>query len=97
MKIKLTDTDGNVMVAKLAHPQCDHVVIDSARCLVCGLTPFKARGVPGSLHTVDDRVYVADAICLGCGANAGTLRAYPDTLFGIEEDEAVLNGRCRVY
>ena len=41
--------------------------------------------------------YVAVARCYGCKAFCGTLYAKVDTIFGIEEDDAVLNGRARVY
>lgn len=37
------------------------------------------------------------AVCAGCGARRGKLVVTVDTLFGIEEDERVMNGRCRVY
>jgi len=41
--------------------------------------------------------YRVRARCNGCGAKLGTIVTEVDTLFGIEEDERVLLGRCRVY
>ena len=41
--------------------------------------------------------YRASGFCKECRAPVGEIRAYMDTLFGVEEDDRVLNGRCRVY
>lgn len=41
--------------------------------------------------------YECDAVCIVCGAKIGIVRAFPSTVFGIEEDQRVLSGRCRVY
>ena len=61
----------------------------------CGCKPFNVFG--RSRHIVDDREYHAEAFCTSCSAAVGTIIAKPDTIFGIEEDDRVLNGRCRVY
>jgi len=39
----------------------------------------------------------APAHCNNCGVYKGQLKVTIDTLFGLEEDNAVLNGRARVY
>lgn len=65
-------------------------------CPNCNDDAFKVSGRNQRIAG-DDRAYEADAIALCCGAHVGTLRAETNTLFGVREDEAVLNGRCRVY
>jgi hypothetical protein len=57
---------------------------------------FKVAGT-GRRPSADDRAWECDAHCLACKAHVGTLRAEMSTLFGVREDEAVLNGRPRVY
>jgi hypothetical protein len=70
-------------------------------CPYCGVEEVEPKGfkVAGSNRRIakDDRAYEADAGCLACKAHLGTLRVETGTLFGIREDEAVLNGRVRVY
>lgn len=41
--------------------------------------------------------YTSNASCFDCDAPVGRLVVTVDTIFGIEEDEAVLHGRPRVY
>jgi hypothetical protein len=41
--------------------------------------------------------YTGGAECTRCRETVGMLTVQVDTLFGIEEDAAVLSGRCRVY
>lgn len=41
--------------------------------------------------------YTADAACVECNALVGRLVVKVPTLFGLDEDDAVLNGRPRVY
>lgn len=37
------------------------------------------------------------ALCLSCKKEVGFLFVEFNTIFGLEEDQRVLNGRCRVY
>ncbi len=64
-------------------------------CPACQASQLVLRG-DGAKPAGRD-AYVARAIALCCKASVGTLRVEVDTLFGIEEDEAVLQGRARVY
>ena len=41
--------------------------------------------------------YSAEAGCVACDTYVGELRLKVSTIFGLEEDERVLSGRCRVY
>jgi len=41
--------------------------------------------------------YIGTAQCTRCRRDVGQMTVKVDTLFGIEEDNAVLNGRARVY
>jgi hypothetical protein len=77
--------------ARLPYPGAAHVDTD-ATC-ACG-EPLK---VHGANTTTDHDTITAPARCICCGAHVGTLTVTLDTLFGVEEDRAVLMGRCRVY
>jgi hypothetical protein len=71
-------------------------VVAPGQCPDCGETPWKVSG--GTPYpSDDDRAYQATAVSLCCRRRAGIIRAEVDTLFGVREDDAVLNGRCRVY
>jgi hypothetical protein len=67
----------------------------ACECHACGSYPLMVQG--HSMKVVEDRAYEATGIGVCCGAVAGVIRAEPSTLFGLEEDRAVLGGRCRVY
>lgn len=71
----------------------DHVL--SSVALPCGCETRKIGGRGMTLESRD--TYRAKAGCMVCGADVGTLRVEVSTVFGIEEDERVLNGRCRVH
>jgi hypothetical protein len=73
-----------------------HAIVENEACPHCKVTPFRIAG-SGKQITTDDRAYEAEGFCLDCLKHVGTIRAEPSTLFGLHEDEAVLNGRCRVY
>jgi hypothetical protein len=75
-----------------AHPFERFATVD-APCGWCG--SMHVRGTGKSIESRD--TYRADAVCFDCGASRGVLRVKVDTLFGLEEDEAVLHGRARVY
>jgi hypothetical protein len=73
------------------HPEAPFVEAAGWKCR-CGSDRVRG-GKPQRGH--DE--YISDAACAECRAPAGRLVAKVETLFGIEEDIAVLNGRCRVY
>ena len=98
MQITLTDGEGRKLVAKQPHENADRVIVENGACPKCKLAPLVCRGRgmtidPNASHDT----YRADATCCGCDAPVGVLRVKVSTIFGIEEDERVLNGRCRVY
>lgn len=69
-------------------------VATDATC-ACG-KPLRVRGAarhPGE----DDRAWEAEAHAVCCGRVVGVLRLESETIFGVLEDDAVLNGRPRVY
>jgi hypothetical protein len=63
-------------------------------CPACKVEPLVVHGF-GRRHDYD--TFYADAMCMQCRARVGELRVKVSTLFGISEDEAVLQGRCRLY
>lgn len=96
MRITLTTQDDRVLPAH-QDPSCGDRVNVAGPCPSCR-APWQVRGKgptrdPQSPHDT----YRADAVCVACSAPAGVLRVSVDTIFGIEEDERVLHGRCRVY
>ena len=90
MKITLR-FDGRKLVAKQPHDHADHVTVSEA--CACGSHSVRGLGV----HTRTHDEYIADAVCCKCEARRGQLVVSVSTIFGIEEDERVTNGRCRVY
>lgn len=80
-------TDEGTRVARMPFDGADHVLAD----VCCG----KIMGADQRIAGHD--TYEADASCGSCGKRVGILRVKVSTIFGIEEDEAVLNGRPRVY
>lgn len=64
-------------------------------CLHCSAHPFEVRGTGKRIGARDE--WHADGFAICCDENVGLLVVKVDTIFGIEEDEAVLNGRARVY
>lgn len=80
--------------ATLPYEGCDHVTIDEP-CPSCEHeSPAKLRG-RGHYHSHDTHHATAVALC--CGVAVGKIEVRVSTIFGIDEDERVLNGRCRVY
>jgi hypothetical protein len=86
-------TLGNTYKAKRPHATADYVVIRT--CPKCEVEPCRVQG--GGVTHHDHDTYFSRAICLACEADIGEIRTKVETMFGIEEDNAVLNGRCRVY
>ena len=99
MKVFFKPTDaGAQRPCTVPFAGCDYALARGA-CPLCEASEseaFKVQGVVGSMTRGHDR-YVSDARCVACGAVVGKLVAVMNTLFGLEEDEAVLHGRCRVY
>lgn len=93
MKITVTINDKQ-FAANKPHEKSTCVEA-STTCPSCKATPLQVQGNGNSVESRD--TYRADARCLACGETIGVIRAKVSTLFGIEEDEHVLNGRCRVY
>jgi hypothetical protein len=93
MKITLTIGDKK-LIARRPHDQSTFVEVNAA-CPRCKIEPMQVQGNGNSIESRD--TYRADARCLACGETVGTLRVKVSTIFGIEEDDRVLNGRCRVY
>lgn len=87
--------DGEKRKLTTPYPDADHAVVEGA-CPECKSTDFKIAG-HGRRPSSDDRAWEADATALCCHKPVGLIRVEPDTLFGVREDEAVLQGRCRVY
>lgn len=80
----------------LSYNGADYVI---ARGLdICPLckADLKVAGRKGTMRN-DHDTYYAEAGCLSCGGTLGELQTQVSTVFGIDEDEAVLNGRARVY
>lgn len=90
MIVTLTLPDGSVVdcvpVRTYAIAECA-CPCGEARLMVTG------RGQFNESH--DTRA--ADAFAKCCNRRVGMLRVKFETLFGIEEDDAVLNARARVY
>lgn len=93
MKITL-HSNGRTLHAQLPHATADHVSVDGSTCPHCNEN-LKARGNGDVSHDFD--TYYASAYCIYCGGAVGQLQTKVNTIFGIDEDNAVLNGRARVY
>lgn len=95
MKTYLLPLDGGARIEFPCPP--DHVTraTVAVACPLCKASPLEIAG--SGKHAVNDRHYEARGHCLACMGHVGTILADPGTLFGIEEDNAVLCGRPRVY
>jgi len=95
MKITLVTDSGERLSMREPYPDAGHVVpskdIDTP-CPHCEL-PLQARC---PVFTTGHDTMRGRAVC-ACGEGVGTLTVKVETIFGIEEDNRVLNGRCRVY
>ena len=70
--------------------------VAQGKCPACGAEPFQVQG-NGTHRMPDDRTLRAGGRCRNCSEAVGYIYARPNTIFGLEEDERVLHGRCRVY
>jgi deoxycytidylate deaminase len=95
MVITIELPDGSKAQATLPYDGADHVVT-TLPCPHCKAEPLKAR-VDGSVQRAHDTYTTATTVTLCCEKKLGPMVAKVSTIFGIEEDERVLNGRCRVY
>jgi len=95
MRIYLLPKDGARRVCVAPYEGVAFVHADGA-CPKCGTDDFKVAGA-GCGASADDRAWESTAYCLACKSHVGTLRVESNTLFGVREDQAVLNGRMRVY
>lgn len=94
MKIVVVDgVTGARHAATVPFAGADHCAID--RCPRCDVAPCKVGGTGITHHNHD--TYFAGAVALCCRERIGTIETTVDTLFGIDEDNAVLHGRPRVY
>ena len=60
------------------------------------------KAEPADIHAkkskwIDEETLEGEAFCIHCKKSIGILQVTMQTLFGLEEDNRVLNGRCRVY
>jgi hypothetical protein len=94
MKIALHVTAADVRECTLPYPDAEHVVPAGA-CPHCQASPFHVSGGAPVVQGHDTQTAPAWTRC--CGTPAGKLVVTVSTLFGIEEDERVCHGRCRVY
>jgi len=98
MKLSIVYLDGKREQLEVPAPGSRFVDV-ARRCecgsaVVCNVTTWQIQGEGWS------DTYAVEAICAGragCGVKRGVLELVMDTLFGVREDEAVLNGRARVY
>ena len=95
--MEITWTHLNKRVAcTLPFDNCTHVEAASGKCPSCGASPLKLHATQQEVYSFD--TYRGIARCACCNAKVGGhLEVRIDTLFGIEEDERVIHGRCRVY
>ena len=95
MIVTLTTRDGDVLPAEAVPGGATATV--QATCPACATRPMQVHG-RGMVRDPESQrdTYRATAACV-CGEPAGVLRVQIETLFGIDEDERVLHGRCRVY
>lgn len=75
-------------------PQCGQTCEPESACEPA--RPLRISGQRGRQDIGHDTIK-APAVTHCCRAVIGTIVVRVSTIFGIEEDERVLNGRCRVY
>ena len=77
-------------------PRSDHALVLDFTCPHRGCKDVGVQG-SGKRPSADDRAWEADGYSTCCKKHLGLIRAEVNTLFGVREDQAVLQGRCRVY
>lgn len=94
MKITLAHANGKTYAGRTPYLNAPFAVIANAPPCKCGEDEVR---VYSKSPTINHDKVTGDAFCRYCDAPAGRLTAKVETIFGIEEDQNVLNGRCRVY
>lgn len=93
MRVMLTMADGTTHEGREPHHGAPFVEVPIP-CPHCA-EPLQAQGVGEQEHGHD---FIASAArCGRCRREIGRIRVTFSTIFGLEEDAAVLQGRCRVY
>jgi hypothetical protein len=95
MKVRLHWNDDEHGAAPPYDGAAHVIVYDFDECPFCHAQTLKVRG-RGIRETTHD-THTADAKTVCCDRPIGRLVVTVDTIFGIEEDERVLQGMCRVY
>lgn len=91
MKVTVITASGTRHPAEVADSQ-EFVTI--SRCPACRTEQAQIRGTGIDRHNHD--TYYGPAVAQCCGIEV-RMETKVSTIFGIEEDNAVLNGRARVY
>lgn len=95
MKVTVNVTGVGVRSAAAQNAESEYVIVNSA-CPLCRRSILRASGLGFPVATGHD-TYESDARCIDCQQVIGRITVKVDTIFGIEEDNAVLHGRARVY
>ena len=98
-KDAIADEDGDFHPMQAYPPFADakFIKVTKGICPECN-TELEIAGARGSSVEMDEgRLTYAAALCTSCNAHVGTIKVIRETLFGLEEDNAVLFGRARVY
>lgn len=77
-------------------PEHERWIDVAGRCPECKADVLRVIGDKRRQDIGHDTV-TAPALATCCGSTIGKVRVELDTIFGLEEDERVLHGRCRVY
>ena len=72
-----------------------YILAERIECGKCGRRPVHIVCGEADIASFDE--WGARAVCGHCGGGCGRVRVQVSTLFGLDEDRAVLQGRCRVY
>ena len=95
MRIDLKTPDGETIALQEPYQSapCAIPQIDGPECPACG----EALRVRCPNYETTGATAAGAAVCGVCDAHVGQLTITFNTIFGQEEDQRVLNGRCRVY
>lgn len=99
--LRLNTRDGSERTAPIRPPAPDERAAEVVGIACpCGAVPLRVVGT-GRRRSTDPALardtYEADGVSACCDGHVGTIYARADTIFGLDEDEAVLSGRARVY
>jgi hypothetical protein len=87
---------GRSYEARLPYHNAPHAVVDGLACPFCKAAAPMGVLAKSSVRGHDTVRGQGYAAC--CGAHiGGEIVVTIPTIFGLEEDDRVLNGRCRVY